>query len=159
MTQPKKLLKLSPKKLSKKNNRRARNRLKKLTVLLIPISLVVCGVCVWLIFVLLDVIHKPLFISPISAHLSSVINEEDKFTPALEKRLQEKNIQYSAITKLTGADYKINLTGTGEVIISSQKDLDTEISSLQYILSRLTMEGKAFLRLDLRFEKPVIVFK
>ncbi len=91
--------------------------------------------------------------------MSLVPSEEDKFQLKLETLLNEKNITYSTITKLSGSNYKLKLEDSGIVIISSDKDLNSEISSLQFILSRLTMEGKQFTLLDLRFDKPVIVLK
>lgn len=121
--------------------------------------MLVCIICVWLLFVLNDIIHKPLFVSPITLPASLAPNEEDKFQSALENMLREKKITYSTISKLSGEFYKINLIDSGEVIISPQKDLNMQIHSLQYILSRLTMEGKQFSALDLRFDKPVIVLK
>ncbi|MBU4016865.1 hypothetical protein KKF69_05325, partial [Patescibacteria group bacterium] len=72
--------------------------------------------------------------------------------------LQDKKISYININKISKS-LVIELTNSGEVIISSQKELNTQISSLQYLLARLTMEGKDFLRLDLRFDKPVIVLR
>jgi cell division septal protein FtsQ len=76
----------------------------------------------------------------------------------LKKLLVENQIVYTNIKASDGA-YTISLSDGSEVIFSSQKDMVLQISSLQFILSRLTMEGKLFKRLDLRFDKPVIVVK
>jgi cell division septal protein FtsQ len=155
----KKLSRLSNRLVNKKSIRRNRSRIRKLTVLLIPLSLVVSAICIGLIFILVQITHKPIFISPIALPFSASVSEEDKYISEVEKALQDKKIFYSSVSKFSGAFYKIKLTDSGEVIISSQKDITKEISSLQYILSRLTMEGKQFSRLDLRFDKPVIVLK
>lgn len=85
--------------------------------------------------------------------------DDENYKTNLEKILQEKKIDYIAISNLKDGNYIIKLTDASLVIISSQKDINREISSLQFILKRLTMEGKEFTKLDLRFEKPVITFK
>lgn len=72
---------------------------------------------------------------------------------------KQKNIPVISITPFSDTSYKLVLLGEEEVYISSQKSLDEQISSLQLILSRLTIEGKHFATLDLRFDKPVVVFK
>jgi hypothetical protein len=49
---------------------------------------------------------------------------------------------------------------TGEkVILSKKKSLDLQIASLQRISSRFTIEGKHFVLLDLRFDRPVLIAK
>ena len=74
----------------------------------------------------------------------------------LKSLLTQKNITYSKINT-TQSEYIIYLANGSEVILSTQKDLYSQISSLQYILSRLTMEGRQFIKLDERFDNPVIV--
>jgi cell division septal protein FtsQ len=46
-----------------------------------------------------------------------------------------------------------------EVSFSSQKEATAQVGSLQLILSRTKIEGKRLKRVDLRFDKPVIVEK
>lgn len=49
--------------------------------------------------------------------------------------------------------------GTNEqVIVSLEKDLPTQIASLQLTIAHLTIEGKQFKQLDFRFDKPVLTF-
>jgi cell division septal protein FtsQ len=72
--------------------------------------------------------------------------------------LQKDQIQYSAIHKGNNS-FIVTLQEGGKVTFSSQKDIMTQIASLQYILSHLTMDGREFSTLDLRFDKPVIVLK
>jgi hypothetical protein len=85
--------------------------------------------------------------------------DDENYRANLEKALQEKKIDYTRIYNQKDGSCIIKLTDGSLVIISSQKDINREISSLQFILKRLTMEGKEFTKLDLRFEKPVITFK
>jgi hypothetical protein len=85
--------------------------------------------------------------------------DDENYKANLEKVLQEKKVDYKVVSKLQDGSCIIKLTDGSIVIISSLKDINKEISSLQFILKRLTMEGKEFTKLDLRFEKPVITFK
>lgn len=150
--------KLSLKLLSKKNCRRNRNRLKFLSILLIPVSLIISLISLCSILLLVKNIHKPTIISPVISPFPNDSTNDDESIIELGKLLQEKKISYLTINKISNSLF-IKLTNSSEVIISSQKELNQEITSLQYLLARLTMEGKDFSRLDLRFEKPVIVLK
>ena len=111
-----------------------------------------------LILVLIPNLNNKNIISPISISLLHVESDEN-YISKIEKILQEKKIDYKIVIKLQDNSYAIKLVDGSEVIISSQKNINKEMSSLQFILSRLTMEGKEFYKLDLRFEKPVIIFK
>ena len=55
--------------------------------------------------------------------------------------------------------YLVKLGEDQIVVFSAKKNLENQISSLQFILSRLTMEDREFSRLDLRFDKPIIVLE
>jgi len=52
----------------------------------------------------------------------------------------------------------VELRDGGELILSSKKDLENQLSSLQLILSRLTIEGKKLKKLDFRYDNPVVSF-
>ena len=61
---------------------------------------------------------------------------------------------------ILGSDYSLSIkTNDLEVLFSLDKDIKKQVASLQVILSRSKIEGKVLNRLDLRFEKPVAVFK
>lgn len=76
----------------------------------------------------------------------------------LEKLLLKQNIPFSKINVASDSSFIVFLREGEQVGISQKKSLESQISSLQLILSRLTIEGKKFKFLDLRFDKPVIVF-
>lgn len=44
------------------------------------------------------------------------------------------------------------------VLFSASKDLRGQVASLQFILSRTKIEGKIPLKIDLRFEKPILKY-
>jgi len=112
-------------------------------------------------YLYLSELHKPLFVTPLSSVLSeNNTNSSDDQThiSVVEAKLKEKNIDFSEIKPVNGG-YRILMKNGGEVLFSSHKDIALQISSLQFILSRLTMESKLFSRLDLRFDKPVVVLQ
>ena len=55
--------------------------------------------------------------------------------------------------------YKVVLEKGREIIFSKKKPLKEQISSLQLISGRLTIEGKDFRQIDMRFDRPVITPK
>jgi len=77
----------------------------------------------------------------------------------LEHMLTQQKIKYKKVSAASGASYVVELEDGSEVIFSSSKDSAYQLSSLQLILSRFTIEGKRFSRLDLRFDNPIIVLK
>lgn len=114
----------------------------------------VTSLCVFLVL-----LHKPLYISPIPNISKSIgASIKEKNLPFFERELQEKHIDFSSV-EVSGSSYLIHMKNEQVVILSTQKEIKTQISSLQFILSRLTMEGKLFSRLDLRFDKPVITIR
>lgn len=77
----------------------------------------------------------------------------------LRNFLEREKISFKKIEMPEDEYFKITLEDDSEIFISANRSLPRALSSLQYILSRLTMEGREFARLDLRYEKPIIVFK
>ena len=76
----------------------------------------------------------------------------------LESSLQKQQIHFSTVTVNNDGSYMVKLTDEGEVILSSKKDIGSQLSSLQLMLSRLTIEGKKLKILDFRFDNPIVSF-
>jgi len=76
----------------------------------------------------------------------------------IQKMLVEKKIDFESVVTLKDLTYKIVIDKNSEVIIDPKKDIETQLSSLQVILSALKIEGKMFKRLDFRYRKPVILY-
>lgn len=92
---------------------------------------------------------KPVFISPIS-NLGFYQNTD------FETKLRKSKIDYENL-KFINNYYQFNIKGEGMVIISIEKNIDSQLSSLQLTLRQLKIEGRRFKSLDFRFDKPVIV--
>ena len=101
-------------------------------------------------------VSPALKISPTNNNAENIVsvnpNEE------IKNLLNQYKINYGSINKIDNATYIITIDGNEKVIVDPQTNLAMQIASLQLITSRLTMEGKRFSRLDLRDEKPVIIF-
>lgn len=136
------------------NKRSKRKGRKKLVILYsLGILLIVSG--------LLVAVFKPgasHFVSPVPSKrvISESIekNRKDKLEE-VESLLQAASISFSTVTS-SQSSILVNLDGTAVVLFSEKNDISEQVSSLQGILSRLTMEGKKFVTLDLRFSKPII---
>lgn len=76
----------------------------------------------------------------------------------LEKLLLKANVPFAKIQIATDSSYVVYLKDGGYINLSGQKKFSEQISSLQLILHRLTIEGKKFKSLDLRPDTPVIIF-
>lgn len=100
------------------------------------------------------------YISPLAevARAAQVANENKKNTDEIKKIMEKSHISLSSI-EVAGDTVTIILTGEEKVLISTKKNLASQVSSLQRILSRFTIEGKRFKQIDLRFDRPIIVLK
>lgn len=79
-------------------------------------------------------------------------------TKKVEKILKDNNILVSRVLVLSDLSYEVTVLNNGQVKLSSKKDINRQIASLQRILRELTIEGKSFKSIDFRFEEPIISF-
>lgn len=93
---------------------------------------------------------KPLFISP--------VGENDINTKKVEKILKDNKILFLQVLALSDSSYQVFIPSNGQVKLSSKKDINGQITSLQRILRELTIEGKPFKSIDFRFNEPIISF-
>lgn len=104
--------------------------------------------------------HEPTFISPLPFLRSlGFTNDQDIEKKQIESFLRDHSIDYKDVGHFGKTTYVISTKDGGSAYLTKNKDLSDQLSSLQRILSRLTMEGKKFSRLDLRYDKPVIVLQ
>lgn len=89
--------------------------------------------------------------------VSKKMREQQVMRDLLEVSLQHK-VKLATISAISQTSATASLSQGGNVIFSLEKPLDQQMSSLQLIISRLTIEGKGFTRIDFRFNDPVISF-
>jgi len=107
-------------------------------------------------FVSLKLFGKSTYISPLAKVLPQDTSyKNDQNIELIKKSLSGQKVEVTSV-KQEGSSYVILLKDNSQIILSSDKEINSQISSLQFILSRLTMEGKLFSQLDLRFDKPVV---
>lgn len=100
------------------------------------------------------------YISPISSvPLPTLFNSSLATLKIVENLLYKNKIPFTSISQASGSAILIKMRDGEDVIFSDKKNIDSQISSLQLVLSRLTIEGKRFTSLDFRFDRPIIVFK
>lgn len=98
---------------------------------------------------------RPTFISPLSKGDLS----DSSLAESIETLLGKSNIAFSEVKNSTDSSVLVTLANGGTVLFSSKKSFKEQVSSLQPILSRLTIEGKRFKNLDLRFDKPSVTYE
>ncbi|HVZ58867.1 MAG TPA: hypothetical protein VG935_03910 [Patescibacteria group bacterium] len=103
-------------------------------------------------------VHEPEFTSPLP-FIKATLGANDDQTKQIQTFLHEHMIDVEKIQTLSPTIYQITTTDGGVILLTSAKSLSDQLSSLQRITSSLTMEGKKFVRLDLRFAKPIIVLQ
>jgi|ERR1035437_4232128 hypothetical protein len=90
-------------------------------------------------------------ISPLAKTKISKLNN-------LENTLSKNKISFSNAGVNQDGSFTVKLVDGSEVILSSKKDIGSQLSSLQLLLARLTIEGKKLKTLDFRFDNPVVSF-
>lgn len=96
-------------------------------------------------------------VRPIPLNLSfNLPVKEDEKIGQVRSYLKKEKIESKEIKLEPDLGIIIKLDGNGEIYLS-EENYPAELASLQVILKRLTMEGKSFKRLDLRYEHPIIV--
>lgn len=66
-------------------------------------------------------------------------------------------IDFKIIRIISLREIEVWLQGQTLVLFNGEKDLGSQLDSLQLILSRSKIEGKSIKKIDLRFSKPVII--
>ncbi len=92
------------------------------------------------------------FISPLSQNKETLLVK-------VEENLEKQNISFGKVLSNSDGSLSVKLKDESEIIFSSKKDVKSQITSLQLMLSRLTIEGKKLKSLDFRFDNPVVSFK
>jgi hypothetical protein len=119
----------------------------------------IVATCFYSVPIIYGYLAKRGYISPLASKLS--LHDALGNTMTLDEvnqQLQEAHFSSKSIEEFDNG-YIVTLQTGEKVIFSKKKPLNSQISSLQLISSRLTIEGKHFVQLDLRFDRPVLVPK
>lgn len=145
-------------KIHQPHKRRAKQFLQKL-LHIFAIFLITFGI---LLALFRDIFIHPntSVVSPLSKQVVAQKNPSPSTDPqtTLTQLLKQANIETQSITVASDSSLLVTLSSNQELIFSPQKDIAQQISSLQVITKQLTIEGKRFTRVDLRFDNPVVAF-
>lgn len=120
-------------------------------------------ICSFIFFLLLVFFYslrvfekKKMFVSPLSKQ-----NQDQQIETIndISRVLKEKHIVFSGVFPFDHTSYLAKLALGEEVLFTSTKSVIEQVSSLQLILSRLTIEGKRVSRVDFRFDTPVLTMR
>lgn len=138
---------------------RQQRRKRKISLFICVCILVILLVGLSYFFIGRTILRIPSYISPLPFAFFPIDSQtSDPFKLQLSEMLKEQNIPFTDISVYVDGTVVVTLVNKSTVVLSKAKDLSEQVSSLQLIYSRLTIEGKEFSRLDLRFENPVIIF-
>ncbi|MBI4096935.1 MAG: hypothetical protein HY428_00775 [Candidatus Levybacteria bacterium] len=145
--------------VSKRVIKKRKNRKKAIVIGLVVLT-ALFATCVAAYFWLVS--QRPLYISPLAfsgGSVRDVLFDTDSSEDAVKRSLARHAVAYERIQSSSDSAILVTLKSGEEVVMSKTRNLDEQISSLQLILSRLTMEGKRISQLDLRYDKPVVKFR
>lgn len=83
---------------------------------------------------------------------------QDDPIPELTKLLIEQNIPVNFPLIATESSIIARLTDDGEVWFSQNKNFASQVNTLQIIIASIKTEDKKIKRIDLRFERPSVVY-
>lgn len=81
-------------------------------------------------------------------------NLEDVKTELSSKKIPYTRIEYTD----EGETYNVTLKGEEVVKLSRSKDIELQVSTLQKLLRKLTIDNRQAKQIDLRYAKPVVKF-
>ena len=127
------------------------------------VSLFVIGIAVVIVSLLLFARHA---LSDRALGLRNPFEKQKIIVPLATKDpvrelrdlLEEKQIAITASPVASDSSLLVLLTSGTEVFFSSKDDLALQVSSLQIIVSKLTIEDRHARRIDLRFSDPIVVY-
>lgn len=102
-------------------------------------------------------LRRPLLVSPVPQIVGKqLVNADTAAINIVKKELNTDSLFYDSIDIASQRSIIIKLKSGEEVILSQDKDLVSQIRSLQLTLNHFTIEGRKISRIDFRFENPVI---
>lgn len=132
---------------------------RKVKVIIGKISIVLGIITLLLVSIKFLILNNTSYISPIPKMLLSASKSgSSNLKNNIEMLLKAQNISYQSVNLEKNA-YVVTLKNDEKIFLDTKKSLDSQISSLQLLISRLTIEGKHFKTLDFRYNKPVIMLK
>ncbi len=138
--------------MKRKEEKRRKKRIKKL--IFFSGALLIGSVLLVLYFL------YPFFQNSISSQKSvksafvTAVSVENVKAELLDKKIPYTKVEYADV----GETYKVTLKGEEVVKLSGSKDIKAQVSTLQKLLRKLTIDNRQAKQIDLRYAKPVVKF-
>jgi len=129
---------------------------KKKKILLIILALVTVFITITITYKTFS--DKQRLLSPTSDKIGPIITLQPDPTELLLVKLRLDLLEPSQTQVISDRSTQVTLKSGPVVMFSTIKDPDTQLDSLQLILSQSKIEGRKISRIDLRFDKPVVVY-
>ncbi len=142
------------------SKRKTRQKLNKIFSIIILFFVTLGALFTFYVFFVFSTHKKSQLVNPVSFTKTApnqpltIVNS----TGELKSLLESQNISVKEVISASDSSTLVILDDGGEVLFTQKKKLQEQIASLQLIITRLTIEGRQFKRIDLRFDNPVIVF-
>lgn len=100
-----------------------------------------------------------LFVNPFAKQeIRNPLAHEDPLRK-LEELLQERKIDVAQSPIASDSALLVRLASDDTLVTFSEtKDLKLQVSSLQIVLNKLTIEGRKAKKIDLQFDNPLVVY-
>lgn len=135
--------------------KRQRKRSKKIVYIVLLITFF--GVTAGLVFFILPQIIVPISLSPKEPEIIKANATFGVFE--IKDAMLRKNIPFDSVNVSSSSGGIVaSLTKGTKVYFGYDKEIDWQISSLQQILTRLTIENKQPQVIDLRYNRPIVKF-
>lgn len=120
--------------------------MRKILFVLVVLLAIIIGVLIWQKERVMEIIWPVRILAPF-------YKQPDAYD--LMAMLEKNGLSLTAAPVTLGGTIQASISGA-MVLFSTDKDLFTQVRSLQLILPRIKMEGKTAREIDLRFSKVVI---
>lgn len=96
----------------------------------------------------------------IRAYVNSKIDDDRvMYATKLIKSLKKTDFSTMQLRFIENVDIVVYSPGEASAIFTTQKDLDSQVDSLQSVLSKAKIDPSKIDKIDLRFDKPVVSYK
>lgn len=121
------------------------------------------GVSLFLVTLIVCIIVFAFFVSQGAKILSPVVlgqqtQSSDAQIGQIKDFCQQNHINCQSVEQTDNKTIQITLDNNARVFFSTEKDLSSQLASLQEVITQLTIKGKQFKKLDFRFDNVVVSF-
>lgn len=103
--------------------------------------------------------REPIAGLPVILFAGSLDQPELVWTTNLLKKMETDSFEPKKTQIISAFNIEVVLAQELLVIFTSKKEIDFQLDSLHFIFSRAKIEGRKIKKIDLRFDKPVVIYE